>query len=136
MDDWLSRLRERFGKLGFDLAFPGMELLAAGDGMAEVRLPVSEAVRNFGGSLHGGAIATLVDDAGTLAIITADRQARPGVSTDLNVTFLAPAPLGGAVIARARVLKAGRTLAFVTVEIRREADSVLVAEGRMTKFLG
>ncbi len=101
-----------------------------------VRLEVSEAVQNLGGALHGGAIATLVDDAGTCAIISKDRDHRPGVTTDLNVSYFAPGPGGSVVIAEATVLKAGKTLAFVSVDIRREADGVLVAQGRMTKFMG
>jgi len=76
-----------------------------------------------------------VDDAGTLALITADRDSRPGVSTDLNVSWFAPAPGGSTVIAEATVLKVGKTLGFVSVDIRREDDNVLVAQGRMTKFL-
>jgi acyl-coenzyme A thioesterase 13 len=39
------------------------------------------------------------------------------------------------VLAEAAVLKSGRTLAFVQVDVRRESDGVLVAQGRMTKFL-
>ena len=81
-------------------------------------------------------MATLVDDAGTLAIVTADRDNRPGVTTDLNVSYFAPAPGGSTVVAEAAVLKIGKTLAFVTVDIRRKTDGVLVAQGRMTKFQG
>ncbi len=130
-------LRERlafFGKVGFDKSLAGVELLSAGDGKARIRLVVGDAVQNINGTLHGGAVATLVDDAGTLAIMTADREGRPGVSTDLNVSFFAPGT--GAVIAEATVLKSGKTLAFVTVDVRREEDGVLVAQGRMTKHMG
>jgi acyl-coenzyme A thioesterase 13 len=105
-------------------------------GKAIVELDIGPAVQNMGGFLHGGAIATMVDDAGTLAIITADRDNRPGVTTDLNVSYFAPAPGGSTVVAEATVLKIGKTLAFVTVDIRRKADGVLVAQGRMTKFQG
>ncbi|EAU61715.1 PaaI family thioesterase, partial [Stigmatella aurantiaca] len=60
---------------------------------------------------------------------------RPGVSTDLNVSWFSPAPGDSTVLVEATVLKSGRTLAFVQVDIRREKDGVLVAQGRMTKFL-
>ena len=99
-------------------------------------MEVVPSVQNVAGSLHGGAIATLVDRAGTVAIVTADRDGRPGVTTDLNVSYFAPAPAGSTVVAEARVLKAGKTLAYVTVDIRRVTDGVLVAQGRMTKFQG
>jgi acyl-coenzyme A thioesterase 13 len=117
-------------------ALPGLALIDAGGGRARMHLPVGEAVANIAGTLHGGAIATLVDNAGTVAIISADERSRPGVTTDLNVSYFAAASDGSAVIAEATVLKVGRTLAFVSVDVRREADGVLVAQGRMTKHLG
>ena len=136
MDDKLKERLSRFGQSGYDRSLTGMEMLEVSGGKARVRLPVSEAVQNLGGALHGGAVATLVDVVGTLAIMSADRDHRPGVSTDLNVSWFSPAPGGSTVLVEASVLKSGRTLAFVQVDLRRENDGVLVAQGRMTKFLG
>jgi acyl-coenzyme A thioesterase 13 len=120
--------------MGFDQTCGFRLVKAAADG-ALVELDVGDAVVNVNGTLHGGAIATLMDHAGTAAIKAADRQGRPGVSTDLNVSFFAPAPGGVTVAADARVLKIGKTLAFVTVDVRLP-DGTLVAQGRMTKFQG
>ena len=136
MDD---KLKERLGILGqggYDRSLTGMEVVELEGGKARVRLPVGESVQNAGGMLHGGAVATLVDVVGTLAIMSKDRDGRPGVSTDLNVSWFSPAPGGTSVLVEATVLKSGRTLAFVQVDVRRESDGVLVAQGRMTKFLG
>jgi acyl-coenzyme A thioesterase 13 len=116
--------------------FPGLEAVAVEDGRVVIRVEVTLDLVNVAKTLHGGAAATLVDIVGTLAIINADRDNRFGVSTDLNVTWLAPIPLGDAAVVDARILKAGRTLAFVTVEIRRESDDVLCVQGRMTKSMG
>jgi acyl-coenzyme A thioesterase 13 len=135
MDDKLKERLQGFGNNGYDRSLTGMELLTLEGGKARVRLPVGESVQNAGGALHGGAVATLVDVVGTLAIMSADREHRPGVSTDLNVSWFAPAPGGSTVLVEAAVLKSGRTLAFVQVDVRRESDGVLVAQGRMTKFL-
>jgi acyl-coenzyme A thioesterase 13 len=136
VDEAIARLGELFGTQGFDKSLAGMKLVSAEDGKAVVRLEVTEAVQNWGGTLHGGAIATLVDDAGTCAIISKDRDHRPGVTTDLNVSYFNPGPGGSFVLAEATVLKTGRTLAYVSVDIKREHDGVLIAQGRMTKFLG
>jgi acyl-coenzyme A thioesterase 13 len=136
MDDKLKERLSWFGKSGYDRSLTGMELLELEGGKARVRLPVSEAVQNAMGALHGGAVATLVDVVGTLAIMSADRDQRPGVSTDLNVSWFSPALGGSTVLVEATALKSGRTLAFVQVDLRRENDGVLVAQGRMTKFLG
>jgi acyl-coenzyme A thioesterase 13 len=124
-----------FGHIGFDCSLAGMTLDTVEPGRAVVRLPVTNAVCNPVGTLHGGAIATLVDDAGTIALMTTDAESRPGVTTDLSVSYLSAAPLGDVVLAEARTLKAGRTLAFVEVAIRN-AQGKLLAQGRMTKFMG
>lgn len=47
-----------------------------------------------------------------------------------------PARVGDTVVADARVLKRGRTLAFTTVDIVRASDGKLVARGSHTKFVG
>ena len=136
-DDARRRIEERMKQMA---AFEGFEKTCGfrpvswGDGEAVVELTVAPPVQNPNRMLHGGAIAALVDHAGTLAIMTADREARPGVTTDLNVTYLSPGPGGEVVRAEAKVLKAGKTLAYVTVDVRRKSDGVLVAQGRMTKY--
>jgi acyl-coenzyme A thioesterase 13 len=135
LDEVKKRFEQAILKSGrFDSAFEKMEILSLEPGRVKLRLPVDEKVQNLAGKLHGGASATLVDLAGTIAIMTADRQERSGVSVDLNVTHLAPGE--GVVLIDATVLKSGKTLSFVGVDIRRESDGVLVAQGRMTKAMG
>jgi acyl-coenzyme A thioesterase 13 len=112
----------------------GFRALSWGGGKATVELAVTPELQNPNGSLHGGAVASLIDYAGTVAIMSADRDGRPGVTTDLNTTYLAATPGGDTAIAEATVLKVGRTLAFVTCDVRRKSDGALVAQGRMTKF--
>jgi acyl-coenzyme A thioesterase 13 len=122
--------------VGFDRALTGLEILESGEGRARARILVVETMQNLFGNLHGGAIATLVDDIGTLAIISADREHRLGVTTDLNVSYFAPGRAGSAILVEGKVLKIGRTLSAVMVDLRREEDGVLIAQGRMTKHMG
>jgi acyl-coenzyme A thioesterase 13 len=126
---------EEVVKAGFD-ATCAFTPVRWGDGQAVVAMAIAPAVQNVNGALHGGATAALIDHAGTLAIITADRDCRAGVTTDLNVTYLAPGPGGDTAMAEARVLKVGKIMAYVTVDVRRKSDGVLIAQGRMTKFQG
>src|SRR5438477_3155569 len=121
-EETLRGLKQRFGSGGFDSALVGFEVLSLENGKARVRIPVSPQVANLNGNLHGGAIATLVDDVGTLAIVDADRQNRPGVTTDLNVSYFAPGRAGENVLVEGTVLKSGRTVAYVSVDLRRESD--------------
>jgi len=127
-------MTEREDDIGFAQTC-GFRTVSSGGGRATVELTATPAVQNSSGFLHGGAVCALVDHAGTMAVISADRASRPGVSTDITVSFLAPTPAGDLVTAEATVLKIGKTLAFVSVDIRR-GDGVLVAQGRMTKFQG
>jgi len=130
-----ARLQAFLEAGGFDRALAGLQVIEAAAGKATLRIVVDKPVQNLGGNLHGGAIATLVDDAGTIAIMTADKDGRPGVTTDLNVTYLAAGKAGEAVLVVAEVLKSGRTMAYVSVDLRNEQTGKLLAQGRMTKFL-
>ena len=114
----------------------GFRIVSYGEGKARAELDCTPAVQNLNGVLHGGATAALIDHVGTVAIMSADRESRPGVTTDLNVTYLAPAATGGKVYADATVLKIGKIMAYVTVDVRRAEDDVLVAQGRMSKYQG
>ncbi len=67
--------------------------------------------------------------------MSADPNERPGVTTDLNVGYISAAPLGSTVTVEGRALKVGRTLAFVEVTLK-SAEGKLLAQGRMTKFMG
>jgi acyl-coenzyme A thioesterase 13 len=138
-DEHARKVADRVARLANSSGFDGtcgFRPVSWGDGKARVEMVVAPVVQNINGHLHGGATAALVDNAGTLAIVTADREARPGVTTDLNVTYLAPGPGGSTVVADATVLKIGKTMAFVTVDVRRATDGALIAQGRMTKFQG
>src|SRR5262249_17447927 len=105
-------------------------------GRARARLTVAEPLLNFMGTLHGGAIATLVDDMGSIAVLATDRYRRLGVTTDLNVSYLAAAKPGEVILAEAEGLQSGLTMAFVEVRLKREPRGELIACGRMTKLLG
>lgn len=113
-----------------------MEPVLVEPGRIVVRREVKTDVLNFGRTLHGGAAATLIDVIGSLALTLNDHHGRFGVSTDLNVTWLAPAAHGDWIQIDARVLKLGKTMGYVAVDIRREADDVLCVQGRMTKHMG
>lgn len=120
---------------GFDRVLVGLELVEIGEGRVRASVVVTEALQNFFGKLHGGAIATLVDDIGTVAVVTADRYRRAGVTTDLHVSYLAAAEAGETVSIDAEVLRCGLNLAFVEVTLRSELRGDVLARGRMTKLL-
>jgi len=78
--------------------------------------------------LHGGVIAALIDIAGDYAVAL---KVGAGVPTiNLRVDYLRMAR-GRKAIAKARILRCGRTIATVDVEVRDETGA-LVAVGRGT----
>jgi uncharacterized protein (TIGR00369 family) len=109
-------------------AFLGIESRRTGEGEVEVRLPFREELRRQAGleMLHGGVISALADIAGDFAIATVVGGGVPTI--DLRLDYLRPAR-PGALVARARAVKVGRTVAVADVEIFDEDDR-LVAIGR------
>jgi acyl-coenzyme A thioesterase 13 len=98
----------------FDRVLDGMSVTHMGDGRVTCELDVREGLHNSYATLHGGAIATLVDVVGTMALLSQDAT-RAGVSVDLSVTFTAAAKAGEKVRIEGRVLKTGKRLGFTQV---------------------
>jgi acyl-coenzyme A thioesterase 13 len=111
-----------------------MKLISVVPGDLKCEMTITEQHTNRYGNLHGGVTASLVDNVSTLSLMSAELP--PGVSTDLNVTYLRPASIGDTVIIDAKCLKKGRTLAFLTVDITNKESGKLIAQGRHTKFIG
>ncbi len=98
---------------------------------AVLRLPFQEDNANQGGVLHGGATASLIHMAGTLAAWTGlDLQADPLVNTvDLSIQYLAAA-LREEITAEAILLRRGRDIFFLDVTVRSAAQQ-LISKGLM-----
>jgi acyl-coenzyme A thioesterase 13 len=88
----------------------------------------------FAGTLHGGCSATLIDIVGTMCLLTHD-PLRPGVSVEINSSYISSAKIGQKILIEGRVLKTGRTLGFAQVDIKSEDGKMLVS-GRHVKALG
>ncbi|CAL9691501.1 unnamed protein product [Knipowitschia caucasica] len=135
----LNTLRQLFRAMidtpGFDRVLSKVDVLSASPGKVVCEMQVAEEHTNRGGTLHGGLTATLVDVISTVAIMNTERGA-PGVSVDMNITYMNAAKIGEDVLITAQVLKQGKTLAFATVDLTSKATGKLIAQGRHTKHLG
>ena len=110
------------------MRFLGLEIIQAGKGMVEIRLPYREEFLRTDGSdwLHGGVVSVLADIAGDYAVIT---ETAPGVPTiDMRVDYLRPARRGD-LTAVGKTVRVGRTVSVADVEIR-DSMGTLVAVGR------
>lgn len=93
-----------------------------------LRLDFTPAVERQSGTgqYHGGAIAALIDIAGDFALIAVLGHGVPTIN--FRVDYLRPAA-GGALLAKAQVRRAGRTIGVVDIEVEDDAGK-LVAIGR------
>jgi uncharacterized protein (TIGR00369 family) len=109
----------------------GLRLDDISEGNATVELPCSKWLSTSAGTIQGGFTAMLAESAiGAAAFSTV--EAGTAVATlDLKVNYLRPVfPTGDPIVAHARVLHRGRTLAVVGVAIRNaEGKQVAVATG-------
>jgi uncharacterized protein (TIGR00369 family) len=80
-------------------------------------------------SFHGGLLMTLADTAACIAVLTRTGADALITTTDMSIRFLA-ACLSDAT-AEAKIIKFGRTLCPVSVEIRN-AEGALVAVSQVT----
>ena len=80
-------------------------------------------------SMHGGLMMTLADSAGAFALLTLIDVDSRITTTEMNIRFLAP--VRDRIVAHARVLKVGRSLCPITVDLVDEKER-LVAHAGMT----
>ena len=99
----------------------GMRGVAASEGTVTIGMAMSGWLANAFGVVYGGALAVLADAAMTLAAGSTVPAATAFSPLDMKIYFLRP------VVARARVIHRGRTIAVVTCEIVDPA-SRLVAQ--------
>jgi len=119
----------------FDSCLKGMKIDSIGNnGDVSCSLEVSDAFKNGYGTLHGGAIASIVDVVGTLSILSVDNT-KPGVSVDINVSYVGAAKADSKVLIEGQLIKLGRRLAYTQVSLKDEKGQ-MIAIGRHTKFVG
>ena len=114
----------------------GIRLVDMGPGTATLGLPFAEALVTAGTTVHGGAVASLIDTAGMVAAWSGGEvpDRLRGSTVGLTVSFLAPAD-GADLEASATVLRRGRSIVHVDVDVRTASGSA-VAKGLVTYKLG
>jgi uncharacterized protein (TIGR00369 family) len=96
-----------------------------------MRLPVTKAHGRPGGTVSGPALMGLADAAAWLAILAQIGPVALAVTTSLHIDFLRKPALVD-MVADARVLKLGKTLAMVDVTLRSEGNDDVVAKAQVT----
>uniref|UniRef100_A0A1D1YZI1 Acyl-coenzyme A thioesterase 13 n=1 Tax=Anthurium amnicola TaxID=1678845 RepID=A0A1D1YZI1_9ARAE len=89
---------------------------------------------NAGKFLHGGATASLVDIVGSAAFLSVGCPTS-GVSLEINISYLGAAFADEEIEIECKVLRAGKAVGVVAVELRKKDSGKIIAQGRHTKYL-
>jgi len=107
------------------MAFLGARVSRLAPGECDIELPFRAELTQQHGYFHGGIIGTISDSAGGYAAYTLMPDDSSVLTVEYKMNLLAPGD-GDMLIARGKVLKAGRTLVVTRV------DAVVVKQGRET----
>ena len=134
-----SRVRDSFAKQTF-MTTLGATLARVAPGEVAIALPVREALAQQHGSVHAGALASVLDSAAGYAALSLMPAGAAVVSVEFKVNLLDPS-MGQRIEARGRVVRSGRTLSVCTAEawaIDAAGEERLVAtlQGTMMCLLG
>ena len=112
----------------------GLQVEAFDADSVTLRLPQSAQLSRVGGMLCGQAMMAAADTAMVLALIQHFGSFRPCTTVQLNTSFLKPLS-GQDALVQARVLRAGKTLAFGEIDLRGAEDGKSVCRASTTYAL-
>jgi uncharacterized protein (TIGR00369 family) len=110
----------------------GASLVASEAGTSEIRLPYRPDLTQQKGFVHGGIIGMIADSAAGYAAYSLMPASASLVTVEYKMNILAPAR--GALVARGKVVKAGRTLTVARAEVYAE-DGTHVASMQQTLMM-
>jgi uncharacterized protein (TIGR00369 family) len=111
---YAERVRSSFDRQKI-MALLGAHLVRLEPGECEIHLPFKPELSQQHGYYHGGIIGTIADSAGGYAAFTLMPENASVLTVEYKMNLLAPGD-GELLVARGRVLKAGRTLVVAQVE--------------------
>ena len=120
--EFAERVRDSFDRQ------PAMHLIGARmsaiePGYCEVTLPVTEKVKQQHGFVHGGVTGMIADGAAGYAAYSLMPADSSPLTVEYKINMLNPA-LGDTLVARARVIKSGKTLVVTQGDVFAVKDGV------------
>jgi uncharacterized protein (TIGR00369 family) len=119
-----SRVRESFSRQGLMKSL-GAELADLGAGSAEIRVPFRMELTQQHGYFHAGVSGAIADSACGYAAYTLMPADSSVLTVEYKMNLLAPAD-GEKLMARARVLRSGRTLKICSADVYVEKNGAEV----------
>jgi uncharacterized protein (TIGR00369 family) len=126
-----SALAEYFAPWVQDL---GMAVHAFDADSVTLRLPQNAQLSRVGGMLCGQAMMAAADTAMALALVNHFGEFKPCTTVQMNTSFLKPLSNQDALV-QARLLRAGKSLAFGEIDIRGATDGKSVCRSTTTYAL-
>ena len=120
--EFAQRIRESFARQGL-MGHLGARLAAVDAGLVEIRVPFRAELTQQHGYFHAGVTGTIADSACGYAAYTLMPAGATVLTVEYKLNLLAPAE-GEELIARAKVIKAGRTLTICSADVfvRRDGE--------------
>lgn len=108
----------------------GIEFVDVDRGWAKMRMPFAQKLTNSAGISHGGALFTLADSAGSMALVSMAAKGDVVTTVEMKINFLKPFE-GGEVVAEASILHCGKTTALGEIDLKI-ANNDLIAKATAT----
>lgn len=112
------------------MATLGARLESVSPGLVEISLSPQPAISQQHGFVHAGAVSAIADSAAGYAALSLMPDGTGVLTTEFKINLLAPAA-GDRILARGRVVKAGRTLTLAQSEVFAETNG----EEKLVAFL-
>jgi uncharacterized domain 1 len=113
--DFAIRTRRSFERQAF-MKTLGATLEKVEPAFVEIHLPINPAITQQHGFVHAGAVASIADSACGYAAFTLMPADAGVLAVEFKINLMAPAQ-GERLIARGRVIRAGRTLSVCQAEV-------------------
>ena len=113
--DFEARVRASFARQNA-MSLIGARMTRVEPGRVEIELPVRDDLGQQHGFVHGGIVGMIADSAGGYAAFTLMPADASVLTVEYKLNMLAPAE-GDLLVARAEVLKPGRSLSVVRADV-------------------
>lgn len=115
-----QRIRSSFAKQGL-MRTLGATLTNITPGQVEIAMIPRPEISQQHGFVHAGAVSAIADSAAGYAALSIMPMDRGVLTTEFKINLLAPAT-GDRIVARGKVVKAGRTLTLAQTEVVAESE--------------
>lgn len=106
----------------------GAKVVEIGPQGSILKLEVKDYHLQHLGYVHGGVISSLADNTGWYAVVSNLPEDKTSVTIEIKVNYLKPAGRGE-LMAKGKVLRMGKRVAFAVVEVWQDSELVAYATG-------